>query len=62
MAMIGGWLLSLAIKLAVSFLEAKATAIAKKDAPAVVLRLTNIASNVQAYHSDADFPHGRNGQ
>lgn len=56
------WLLSLAIKLAISFLEAKATSIAKQEAPAVVSRLNVVVANVQSFHSDADFPTGVNGK
>lgn len=54
--MIPGWLISLAVKLVLSFLESKATSILKKDAPSVVSRLNAVAANVQTFHSDADFP------
>jgi hypothetical protein len=50
------WLLALLIKVAISFLEAKATSIAKADAPAVVSRLQNVASNVKEFHGVNDFP------
>lgn len=56
MQIVTGWVLSFLVKLAISFLEAKATAILKKDGPSVVTRLQTVASNVKTYHEQSDFP------
>lgn len=56
MKMISGWILSLLVKLALSFLESKATSILKNDAPSVISRLTVVASNVKTFHAVEDFP------
>lgn len=59
--MIYGWIISLVVKLAISFVESKAESILKKDAPSIVSRLSAAATKVQTFHADADFSTGRNG-
>lgn len=55
------FIVSFLVKLALSYVESKATSILKKDAPEIVTRLTNVAANIKTYHEVSDYPTGRNG-